>query len=388
MLSLSNTETAFANKSNKELKKANFVFSVIAKPWLNNIGTKLTMFALTLRLPVKGIIKSTVFNHFCGGENVEDCKPKIKELYEYKIGTILDYSVEGEQDEDAYENCLKELLEGLKLAEKEAAIPFCVVKLTGLIPFDILAKLDSDKDLTPKEKEAYTRGKNRVHQIASAAKVANTPFMIDAEESWIQDTIDSIVFDLMLEFNTSKALIYNTAQMYRHDRLAYLKTLHAKAVDNNIHVGLKIVRGAYMEKERERAKEKGYPSPIQLTKAATDKDYDAALEFCAKNHSSIAICCGTHNEASSILLTKLMEAKGVQKENTYFYFAQLLGMSDNISYNLSKEGYNVAKYVPYGPVKEVMPYLIRRANENTSVAGQTGRELSLIQKELQRRKVN
>ena len=387
MLSLNNTENAFANRSNKELKKAHFVFKVLAVSWLNAIGTKLTMVALKLRLPVKGLIKWTVFDHFCGGETIDGCKARIKSLYEYKVGTILDYSVEGDQDEKAYENCLTQLLEGLRLAEKEEAIPFCVVKLTGLIPFEILEALDAKKTLSDKQLQAFIRGKDRVHQIALAAKTANTPFMIDAEESWIQNTIDAIVFDLMLEFNKEKALIYNTAQMYRHDRLAYIEDLYAQSQKNNIHLGLKIVRGAYMEKERERAQDNGYPSPIQTDKAATDIDYNLALEFCAEHNSTIALCCGTHNEASSLLLTELMKQKGISKENNYFYFAQLMGMSDHISYNLSKEGYNVAKYVPYGPVKEVMPYLMRRANENTSVAGQTGRELSLIQKELKRRKL-
>ena len=387
MLSLENTENAFKNRTNQELKKAHFVFKVLAISWLNNIGTKLTMFALNLKLPVKGIIKCTVFDHFCGGETIEGCKPRVKSLYEYKVGTILDYSVEGDQNEKAYENCLNELLEGLKLAQKEEAIPFCVVKLTGLLPFDILEKLDANKTLTEKQQQAFIKGKERVRQIALAAKTANTPFMIDAEESWIQNTIDSIVFDLMLEFNTEKALIYNTAQMYRHDRLKYIKNMFALAQENKIHIGLKIVRGAYMEKERERAKNKGYASPIQVDKASTDRDYNLALQFCSDHHDTIAICCGTHNEASSLLLTDLMKQKNISKENSYFYFAQLLGMSDHISYNLSKEGYNVAKYVPYGPMKEVMPYLIRRANENTSVAGQTGRELSLIQRELERRKL-
>lgn len=388
MLSLDNTKNAFANRSDKELKKAHFVFKVLAVSWLNSIGTKLTMVALNLRLPVTGIIKWTVFDHFCGGETIDGCKPRVKSLYDYKVGTILDYSVEGDQNEEAYEECLKQLLEGLRLAEKEAAIPFCVVKLTGLIPFEILEKKDAKETLTDKQLEAFIRGKDRVRQIALAAKVANTPFMIDAEESWIQNTIDSIVYDLMIEFNTERALIYNTAQMYRHDRLAYIKALYQKANQSGIHIGLKVVRGAYMEKERDRAAEKGYPSPIQTDKAATDKDYNLALEFCAEHATEIAICCGTHNEQSSLLLTQLMEKKGIDKKDPYFYFAQLLGMSDHISYNLSKADYNVAKYVPYGPVKEVMPYLIRRANENTSVAGQTGRELSLIQKEIKRRNNN
>tara|TARA_B110000046_G_scaffold63181_1_gene70596 strand:+ start:13457 stop:14620 length:1164 start_codon:yes stop_codon:yes gene_type:complete len=387
MLSLENTKNAFANRTDKELKKAYFVFKVLDVSWLNAIGTRLTMVALNLRLPVKGIIKWTVFDHFCGGETIEGCKPRVKSLYEYKVGTILDYSVEGDQNERAYENCLNQLLIGLILAEKEEAIPFCVVKLTGLIPFEILEKLDGKKTLTEKQKQAFERGKKRVYQIASAAKTANTPFMIDAEESWIQDTIDTIVFDLMLEFNKERALIYNTVQMYRHDRLEYIKELFVLSQKSKIHLGLKIVRGAYMEKEREKAKDKGYASPIQVDKASTDKDYNLALQFCSDHHENIAICCGTHNEASSLLLTDLMKQKNISKENNYFYFAQLLGMSDHISYNLSKEGYNVAKYVPYGRVKEVMPYLIRRANENTSVAGQTGRELSLIQRELERRKL-
>ena len=388
MLSFDNTAVAFANKSDKELKKAHFVFSVIAKPFLNKIGTKLTNLALTLRLPVKGIIKATVFNHFCGGENVEDCKTRILELDNSNIGTILDYSVEGEQDEGAYNNCLSELLEGIQLANREKAIPFCVVKLTGLIPFELLAKMDAKKELKLPELSQFEKGVDRVRKIAQAAFDAKTPFMIDAEESWIQNTIDSIVFDLMLDFNKESAIIYNTAQMYRHDRILYIQQLFEKAKQNNIHVGLKIVRGAYMEKERDRAKENGYTSPIQANKASTDKDYNLALAFCTENSDRIAICCGTHNEQSSLYLTQIMKDKGISKENSNFYFAQLLGMSDHISYNLSKEGYNVAKYVPYGPVKEVMPYLIRRANENTSVAGQTGRELSLLKKEMKRRKLN
>lgn len=386
MLGFNSTEIAFANKSDKELRKAHFVFRVIGIPWLNKLGTSLTKLALQLKLPVKGMIKSTVFDHFCGGETIQGCQARIQSLYNYKVGTILDYSVEGEQNEAAFDRCLAELLEGLQLAEKEAAIPFCVVKLTGLIPFSILEKLDAQQQLSEEEKQAFERGKNRAHQIAAAAQKANTPFMIDAEESWIQDTIDAIVYELMLEFNKEKALIYNTAQMYRHDRLDYIQELHRKAIDDNIHIGLKVVRGAYMEKERERAAEMNYPSPIQPTKEATDKDYDLALAFCVEHHDRVAICCGTHNEKSSLLLTELMQQHGISKEHPYFYFAQLLGMSDHISFNLSQNGYNVAKYVPYGPVKEVMPYLIRRANENTSVAGQTGRELSLIQQEIQRRK--
>lgn len=388
MLSFEDTKVAFANRSDKELKKAHFVFNVLAVSWLNNIGTKLTNVALSLRLPVKGLIKYTVFNHFCGGEDIEDCKSRIRELDQYKVGTILDYSVEGEQDEKAYEACLNELLQGLQLAQKEKAIPFCVVKLTGLMPFKVLEKVNRKETLSEKEAVEFKKGKDRIHQIAKAAMNASTPLMIDAEESWIQDTIDNIVYDLMLEFNKKSAVVYNTAQMYRHDRLIYIQNLSKKAQEKGIHIGLKIVRGAYMEKERARAEDKGYPSPIQATKVLTDRDYNLALAFCVEHSDHIAICCGTHNEQSSLYMTELMKEKNIEKDHPYFYYAQLLGMSDHISYNLSKNGYNVAKYVPYGPVKEVMPYLIRRANENTSVAGQTGRELSLIKKELERRKLS
>lgn len=386
MVSFENTKIAFANRSDKELRKAHFVFSVLAVSWLNNIGTKLTTLALNLKLPVKGLIKYTVFDHFCGGEDIEDCKTRIKELDQYKVGTILDYSVEGEQDEQAFDTCLNELLSGITLSKTESAIPFCVVKLTGLIPFSLLEKVSGNEELSDQETDAFQRGKNRIYAIAKAAFEAKTPLMIDAEESWIQDAIDDITFDLMIEFNSQAVIVYNTAQMYRHDRLAYVKGLYQQAEEKNIHIGLKVVRGAYMEKERERAEEKGYPSPIQPDKASTDRDYDLAIQFCVDHLERIGLVAGTHNEASSMRLVELMQQKNIEAGNKKIYFSQLLGMSDHISFNLSKEQYNVAKYMPYGPVKDVMPYLIRRANENTSVAGQTGRELSLIRKELTRRR--
>lgn len=386
MLSFNNTQVAFADKNDKELKKTYYVFKLISIAWLNKVGTTLLNLALFLRLPVKGIIKTTVFNHFCGGESIADCKTRIQQLADYNVKTILDYSVEGDQDEKAFEACLGQLLEGLKLAQKEAAIPFCVVKLTGLIPFGLLEKVSAKKELNATEKASFEKGKARVHTIAKAAVAADTPFMIDAEESWIQDAIDDITHELMIEFNQKQVCIYNTAQMYRHDRLAYIKSIHQRAKQEGFLIGLKVVRGAYMEKERERAEEKGYPSPIQPDKAASDRDYNAAIEYIVNHIDEIALCCGTHNEESSLLLTQLMKEKGIAIDHKHIYFAQLLGMSNHISFNLSKAGYNVAKYVPYGPVVDVMPYLIRRADENTSVAGQTGRELSLITKEIERRK--
>lgn len=386
MLSFNNTEIAFADKSNKDLKKTYYVFKLISIGWMNKIGTQMLGLALALKLPVKGMIKATVFNHFCGGESINDSKVRIKELANSNIGTILDYSVEGDQNEKAFEECLAQLLEGLKLAQKEEAIPFCVVKLTGLIPFGLLEKVSSKQILSEKEQVIFERGKARSFQIAKAAVDSNTPFMIDAEESWIQDAIDEITHEMMVAYNQKEVFIYNTAQMYRHDRLAYIKMLHEKSKNEQFLIGLKVVRGAYMEKERERAEEKGYPSPIQPDKVSSDRDYNAAIEYIVEHINEIALCCGTHNEDSSLLLTQLIEKKGLAKNHKHIHFAQLLGMSDHISFNLSQNGYNVAKYVPYGPVRDVMPYLIRRANENTSVAGQTGRELSLISKEIERRK--
>jgi proline dehydrogenase len=385
MLSFENTKIAFASRSDRELKKAHFVFKVLAISWLNSIGTKLTMLALNLGLPVKGLIKWTVFDHFCGGEDILDCENTIQGLANYNVKTILDYSVEGKQNEADFDHCLGKAVSSIERAKLDGNVPFCVIKLTGLIEFDLLEKISGGTVLSEEENIAFLKGRNRVDIIAQNAFNAHIPLMIDAEESWIQNAIDEIAHLLMTRYNLERAIVYNTAQMYRHDRFFYIKNLHQKAEEGNFYIGLKIVRGAYMEKERNRATKMSYLSPIQPSKSATDVDYDRAIQFCVENIGRISICAGTHNEKSSLLLTEIMKDHQILEDDSRIYFSQLLGMSDHISFNLSKVNFNVAKYVPYGPVREVMPYLIRRADENTSVAGQTGRELNLIRKELDRR---
>lgn len=386
MLSFNNTEVAFADKNDKGLKKTHLVFKLISIGWLNAIGTTLLSWALRLNLPVKGLIRATVFDHFCGGENIIDCENRIQELAKFNVKTILDYSVEGKQDDQDFDLCLNSLIESVERSKKDQLVPYCVVKLTGLIPFALLEKVSQKIEVGSDEEKQYQKGLQRTKTLCKASYEANIPLLIDAEESWIQDAIDQIALDMMHEFNRQKAVIFNTAQMYRHDRLAYIKALNQRAEEENFFIGLKVVRGAYMEKERERAERLNYPSPIQANKAATDKDYNLALKYCIDNRKKIALCCGTHNEDSSMYLVELMNENSINPKDPNIYFSQLLGMSNHISFNLANANYNVAKYVPYGPVKEVMPYLVRRANENTSIAGQTGRELNLILQEINRRK--
>ena len=382
MLSFENTEVAFSGKSNSELKWAHRLFKLIGNNTLIAVGKVATNIALGIRLPITGIIKKTIFKQFCGGETIEECKPVINKLNEFGVGTILDYSLEAKADEAELEKCCQELESGIELAKTNKEIPFIVFKTSGVIQFDLLEKFNTHtENYTPE----YLAGVNRVERLCKAAFEADTPILIDAEESWIQEAIDRICVQMMKKYNKEKAIVYNTIQLYRWDRLEFLKESFAKSQKEGYHIGVKLVRGAYMEKERKRAENQGYPSPIQPDKPATDRDYDLAIEFCVENN--IAVCVGTHNEASSMLMVQLLEKKGLDKMNDAFYFAQLLGMSDHISFNLSNEGFNVAKYVPYGPVKEVIPYLIRRAEENTSVAGQTSRELALISSEMKRRKL-
>jgi proline dehydrogenase len=387
MLSFDNTEIAFESKSNAELKRAHFLFNVIGKRWVVKMGKRFTHFAFTVGLPIKSIIKATIFKQFVGGESINDCEKAMKALADYKIGTILDYSVEGKESEESFTSAEKEILRTIEKAEKDNRVAFSVFKVSGLGRHEILEKRSKMLPLTDPEKTEWESIFNRVLNICTAAHRIKSPIFIDAEESWIQPAIDELALTMMRKFNTEKCIVYNTAQLYRHDRLQYIQELFDIAEKENFYVGLKLVRGAYMEKERKRAQEKGSADPIQPNKEATDKDFNQALVFCAERISRIAICLGTHNEDSSIKLATYLADHKISHEHPHIYFAQLLGMSDHISYNLSKDGYNVAKYVPYGPVKEVVPYLIRRAEENTSVKGQTGRELSLITKELKRRKL-
>ncbi len=392
MISFNNTEVAFKHKSNKDLKRAHFLFSVMGNSFLVKTGKGLTRFGLSTGLPIKGIIKSTIFKQFCGGETIQECTQTINDLWKFKVGTILDYSVEGKTDEKDFEATTNEIIATIQKAkESPDAVPFAVFKVTGIVRFDLLEKsnLSTDK-LSSEDLLTYQHAIERIERICKAAYDASVPVFIDAEETWIQDVIDRITHDMMLKFNKQTAIVFNTVQMYRHDRLAFLKDSLEWAKTNNIQYGVKLVRGAYMENERARALEKGYPSPIQPDKNTCDTDYNEALKFLlhADQFEFMSLCAGSHNENSADILAQLMESNSISKDNKRIYFAQLLGMSDHISYTLASLGYNVAKYVPYGPVKEVIPYLFRRADENTSVKGQTGRELSMIKEELKRRKGN
>ena len=385
MISFDNTKIAFQGKSKKDLNRAYWLFKLVSSNTLVKIGPILLNIALFLRLPILGLIKNTIYKHFCGGESIRDSQKTIEELARYQIGTILDYSVEGQESEANFDSGMQETIATIERAAGEDKIPFSVFKITGVGRFALLEKVNAKQRLTENEKKEYERVKNRINTICKKAHSLNAPIFIDAEESWIQDTIDEIATDMMKQYNTERAIVYNTLQMYRWDRLAFLKQSYADAENYKYFLGLKLVRGAYMEKERARAEKLGYVSPIQKNKASTDKDYDLAVSFCIEHIDRIAICAGTHNEDSSAKLTQLLVDKGIDKNDKRVYFSQLFGMSDHISYNLAHTNYNVAKYVPYGPVKEVIPYLIRRAEENTSITGQTGRELTLIMKEKSRR---
>jgi len=385
MVSFDNTEIAFKGKSNAELKRAHKLFKMVSSNSMVSFGKWATNVALTIHFPIRGMVKATIFKQFCGGETIAECDRAIKDLWDYKVGTILDYSVEGKESEEDFEHTCSEIIRTVDRSNREESIPFSVFKVTGVTTFALLEKLNSKTQLTLDENRQKLEFYDRVDRICSAANSANTPVFIDAEESWIQDAIDDIAEQMMAKYNTERAIVYTTTQLYRWDRLDYIKKLHATA-KGKYFLGLKLVRGAYMEKERARAEELGYKSPIQPDKISCDKDYNSALEYCVKNIEDMAICAGSHNEESSMTLTKLMEQHNIRKDDERIYFAQLLGMSDHISFNLSNASYKVAKYVPYGPVKEVLPYLLRRAEENTSVAGQTTRELSLITSEIERRK--
>lgn len=385
-ISFDNTEIAFASKSDADLNRSYLLFTMVSRTSWVKIGKRFTNIAFSLRLPISGLIKATIFKQFCGGENIDDCANAIKALGDYKIGTILDYSVEGKEAEEEFDKTAGETLDTIKRAAGDSNIPFCVFKVTGLARFALLEKVSAQAQLNTQEEKEWQKVKDRVLRICAQAAATGVPIFIDAEESWIQGAIDALADEMMSRFNKQKAIVYNTVQLYRKDRLEFIKKSHSLAQKNTYLLGLKLVRGAYMEKERERATAMNYQNPIQNSKEDSDRDYNAALDYCLVHINEIAICAGTHNEKSSLHLVELMKKFKVPANDNRVYFSQLLGMSDHISYNLAQAGYNVAKYVPYGPVKDVLPYLIRRAEENTSVKGQTGRELSLIIKEKERRK--
>ncbi|MFB9109834.1 proline dehydrogenase family protein [Flavobacterium gyeonganense] len=381
-----NTQVAFSLKSDTELDRAYFLFKMIDSEPLVRIGTAVTNFAIKAHLPVEGLIRATVFDHFCGGINEHDCLTVVDKMFIKGVSSVLDYSVEGKEEEVQFDAALEMTLKTIEFAKERLAIPFAVFKPTGLGRFELYEKLGEKQTLNAAEQEEWNRVVTRFDQVCSEAHKKDVALLIDGEESWMQDAADDLVTEMMRKYNKEKAIVFNTLQMYRWDRLDYLKKLHEVAKNEDFFIGMKLVRGAYMEKENKRAEEKGYVSPICVSKEATDENYDAAVLYMLEHLDKMSIFAGTHNELSSYKLMELMQQKGISKSDNRIWFGQLYGMSDNISYNLAENGYNVAKYLPFGPVKDVMPYLIRRAEENTSVAGQTSRELSMIKAERKRRK--
>lgn len=385
LVNLNDTKTAFRPLSNQDLKWAYWMFRIIGQPTVVALGPNMADLALKLRLPIRGILKKTVFAHFCGGETIEESLSRVDELARYNVGTILDVGKEGGGREEDFDETVAEVKRTIDEAAKNPWIPFAVFKPTGITTLDLLAKVEKGTKLSADEESAYARAKARIEEICAYSAEKNVRVMVDAEESWIQNTVDAIVTSMMERFNRERAIVFNTLQLYRHDRLVFLEKAYAAAVKGGYQLGVKLVRGAYMEKEAKHAQSEGRPSPIQASKNATDADYDAALRFCVKHIDHIAVCAGTHNESSALLLVKLMKENGLKPDDPRISFAQLLGMSDHISFNLAEKGYHVAKYVPYGKVSELLPYLTRRAQENSSVLGQSSRELTLLKSEMQRR---
>lgn len=387
-LDFQDTKTAFADKTDAELKEKYRIFKMMNSPVLNGIGTNAAKLALSVGLPIEWLIKNTVFEQFCGGENIEECDATIDKLGNSNIGTILDYSVEGKSAEEDFERTKEETILNLKRAKNDDDIPFAVFKITGIAPLGTLEKISDGVELAKESNVTkWANAKRRVNEICEYAHSIEQPVFIDAEESWIQNAIDLLATEMMEKYNRELPIVFNTIQLYRHDRLDYLKKSHAEAKEKGYILAVKLVRGAYMEKERERAAEMDYESPIQPDKAATDRDYDLAIDYCLENIEDIAFVAGTHNEKSVQMLARKIEEKGLDHNHPHIFFSQLYGMSDNLSYVLADNGFNVSKYVPYGPVADAVPYLIRRAKENSSVTGQVSRELDMISKEIERRKI-
>lgn len=401
-ISFDNTEFAFAYKTDKQLKKASFLFSLMGKPSLVKIGTRLAPWSVNAGLPVKGIIRNTIFAQFVGGETLEETAVVAKKLGEFNVQVILDYGVEGKEGEENFDHACEEFIRVINYASTQPNIPFMSVKVTGFARFALLEKLDTSMhlgqgtlmkrylkavdELSPEEKEEWHRVRHRVMRVCETGDEKKVGVLIDAEETWIQDPVDALTILMMDTFNKEKAVVYNTLQHYRHDRLQFLKDSYEAAVERKFILGAKLVRGAYMEKERKRATEMGYPSPIQSDKQSTDNDYNEAVKFCIDHIEKVALMVASHNEYSNLLATQLLQQKGLPLNHPHVHSSQLYGMSDNITFNLAHAGGYVSKYLPFGPIKDVLSYLMRRAQENTSVKGQTGRELGLIKKEQERRR--
>jgi proline dehydrogenase len=385
-VSFENTEVAFAHKRNVSLRKMYGLFALMHYPFLLHAAIKLANWGIKWKLPIKGIIKYTVFEQFCGGESIPACKPKIEELSNFGIGAILDYSVEGKKEISSYDHTKEEILKTIREAQGNAALPFAVFKVSGIANVDVLTRVQDGGALSQEDQYAYVRAENRIKVVFEEAYKAQVRIMADGEESWFQDVVDRWVQEAMRQYNKDRAIVYNTYQLYRHDMLRKLKDAHHDAVANGYFLGAKLVRGAYMEKERKRASALNYPSPIQPDKESTDRDYNKALQFCINNKQRVFLVSGSHNELSNHMLTELVDLHGMKRDDERVYSAQLYGMSDAISFNLAKAGFNVAKYLPYGPVAEVLPYLSRRVEENSGIAGQSSREFLQIKKEIARRK--
>ncbi len=382
-----NTKNAFSLKTDSELERAYFLFKMISKQPLVKIGTTVTRFALNANLPVEGLIRATVFDHFCGGISEKDCVSTIEKMYEKGVHSVLDFSVEGKETENLFDEALERVISLVQFAKDKPGMPFSVFKPTGFGRFELFRKVTEKETLTPAEEDEWDRIVQRFDKVCKIAKECDIKLLVDSEESWMQGAADDLVLSMMRKYNTEKPIVFNTLQCYRWDRLAYLKELHQDSKEKGYKLGMKIVRGAYMEKERARAKEKGYDSPICKDKPETDAHFNAMLVYVLDNLSDIWAFVGSHNEESNYLAIEIMEQKEIPRNDPRIWFGQLYGMSDHISFNLAENGYNVAKYVPFGPVKDVMPYLIRRAEENTSVAGQTNRELTLLKQERERRDI-
>ncbi len=386
IVNFDDTSVAFSHKTDKELRKSYRLFSLMDKNFLVKLGSIFIKGALNLKLPVKQLIRNNLFNHFCGGESIEDSEKTIQMLGNYNIGTILDYAVEGEKNEQGFDHTADEIIKTVHRSRGDKNIPFCVFKPSGMASVDLLEKMQLGKELNTREKEFFGKTWDRWDRVCGTAYDNNVKMFIDSEDSFIQDPVDDLATRLMKKYNRDKAYIFNTYQMYRKDMLERIRTAFHAAEKDGYFLGAKLVRGAYMEQERERALEKGYADPILPDKSATDNSYNEALKFCLDHMDRVSVCSCSHNEASNELLIKLMADKKILNNDERVYYAQLFGMSDHLSFNLAKAGYNVVKYVPYGPVSSVVPYLLRRAEENTSIAGQSSREFLLIKKEIQRRR--
>lgn len=385
-VSFNNTEIAFRDQSSASLRQAFQLFKVMNSRALVNMGKQLTQFAFSIHFPVEGIIRKTIYKHFVGGVSIEDCSKSIARLARFNVYAILDYAQEGEESEEAFDATYREVIRTVEYASEDENVPFSVFKITGVARFDLLVKVSGGELLDEAERAEFGRVEERVDAIFRRGHALGVPVLIDAEETWIQPALDEMVMKFMARYNQEQAIVQNTYQMYRHDSIARIKAHHRMALEGGFKFGLKIVRGAYMEKERNRAEERGYPSPIQPNKPATDHDFDEIIRYFIAHLDTIDFMVATHNEESSLLLARLIDEYQLPRNHRGIYFSQLYGMSDHITYNLANSGYNVAKYVPYGAVKTMMPYLFRRAEENSSVKGQTSRELKMIRTEMKRRK--